>query len=274
MTKRRIKRRPHKIKAKKSLLKKPLFWRIVLIAILLAEIFYLVFFFDYFQIKNIVISGNEKAATSDIEALVSEKIKRPILFFNSQSIFLISPNAISNSIIDNFPNVGLVKVQRRLINTLVINIKERVPSVVFCDSEASEKCFFLDETGVAFEETADTVADFIVIRQSEKKEIVLGKEAAKKDIVDSIIKIKKTLKDNFNVDIKEANIASDERMNILTGEGWNVYFNVSSNMDLQITKLKLLLEKEIPQESRGALDYIDLRFERAYICDKSSPCSK
>lgn len=278
----KAKRKPHKIKPKTSIFKRRTFWLVVLVFVLSATIFYFAVFFSGFQTKNIIISGNEKVATSDIEALVSEKIKKQILFLNSESIFLISPTIISNTIMDSFPDINSVEVHRRLANTLVVNIKERVPLIIFCGSiSTSEKCFFIDETGVAFEEATAIFSDFPVVFISPKlaseggrQEIVLGKGAVKRDIVGFIIKIKKNLKDNFGVGIKEANIVSDERMNVLTSEGWNVYFNLTSDVDLQIAKLKLLLEKEIPQESRGALDYIDLRFGRAYICDKKSPCSK
>lgn len=271
----KARRKPHKIKSKKSIFGRRSFWLATLALIIIGTIFYFIVFYDKFQVKNIIISGNKKAATDSVESLVLKQIKKQVLFFNSQSIFLISPTITSNAIINNFPGISSAEVHRKLFNTLIINIKERVPAVIFCEpADISEKCFFLDEIGVAFEEAASAVRDFIIIGQNTKKEIILGKEAIKKDIINSIIKTKRILKDNFNVGIKEANIVSDERMNILTSEGWNVYFNLTSDMDLQITKLKLLLEKEIPQEGRGALDYIDLRFERAYICAQNSPCSK
>ncbi len=65
--------------------------------------------------------------------------------------------------------------------------------------------------------------------------------------------------------IEEFNISSPTRLDVKTIEGWWVYFSTAFDIDLQITKLNLLLEKEISQEDRGVLKYIDLRFkDRAY----------
>lgn len=259
----RFVRKRHKIKQKKSTLKKPFFWLVILALIAIAIGVYFFIFFDGFQVKKIIISGNEKISTNVIKTLVSEKIKKQILFLSSKSIFLASPAVISSAIIDSFPEIGYAQVKRKLTDTLIIDIKERVPSIVLCGENKTETCFFVDEAGVAFEKTVAIPSKLPIVRQS-REETVLGKEAIKKDIVGYIIKIQKNLSDNFNVDIKGANIISDERMNVLTNEGWEVYFNLASDIDLQITKLKLLLEKEIPQGSRGELKYIDLRFNRAY----------
>ncbi len=42
-------------------------------------------------------------------------------------------------------------------------------------------------------------------------------------------------------------------------------FDLKNSIDWQMTKLNLVLEKEIPPEKRGDLEYIDLRFGEAVI---------
>ena len=103
------------------------------------------------------------------------------------------------------------------------------------------------------------------MRQEEPKEIILGEQALEVDIINHILKITKDLKEKFQIIVKSADILSGSRLNINTNEEWKIYFNLSGDMNLQITKLNLLLEKEITQESREGLEYIDLRFaERVY----------
>lgn len=266
MTKRRIKRKPHRIRVKKSFLKKPIFWRIVLLTILLAEIFYLVFFFDYFQLKKITISGNEKISSQNIKSLVAEKIKERVLFFYSESIFLVNTTKIKEAILDAFPKIGDIKIKREFPDSLIVEIKERAPFVYFCTNE--RKYFFVDESGVAFSQESDISENFLIVRQTveQEKNILLGKEAIKKEVVQTIAKIMKNFQENLKIDLREAEITSETTLTFKTGEGWKVFFNPTSDIDLQIEKLNLLLEKEIPPENRGKLEYIDLRFEknRAY----------
>jgi len=89
----------------------------------------------------------------------------------------------------------------------------------------------------------------------------------------AIVKIKKDFEKKLDLQLKEIDIPNQSRLNATTGEGWQVYFSLDSDIDLQTTKLNYLLEKELPKENRGALQYIDLRYERAYICPKGEKCS-
>lgn len=277
---RRIRRKPHKIKTKTSILKTKSFWYTISAAVLLLAIFYFVVFFNKVQIKNIYVTGNIKTPTNQIESLILQKINKKILFLSSKSIFLADTSGIKNIILENFPVVDDVNVKRKFFSTLNITVKEREPRAIFCRSNPStgsgqeEKCFFIDDTGVASESIDKIASGFVVVRLYDNKEVVLGKQVMSKETMGYILKAEKSLNDKYSVIVDLAEIASEIRLNIKTNEGWEVYFNLSEDMDLQISKLILLLEKEIPKESRGQLKYIDLRFERAYICDKNSPCSK
>ena len=59
-------------------------------------------------------------------------------------------------------------------------------------------------------------------------------------------------------------ISTPFRLNIETSENWEIYFNLDSETDLQIAKMNLLLKDEIPVSVRKTLQYINLRFNRAY----------
>jgi len=254
--------KPHRIKKKKPIFKKPLFWVAILILILLGTAIYFLVFFDKFQVKKVIISGNEKVRTEDLQELVSQKIERNFLVVISRSIFLISPNKINKAIQEEYPDIDSVKIRRELPDTLNVNVIERKPFAIFC---VGSNCYLIDEKGVTFEKTSSGEDSFPIVRHFENKEVVLGKEAVKKEIMEKIVKIKKGTEDRSQITIKEANIVSGERLNIKTSEGWQVYFNLTADIDLQVEKLNLLLEKEISKENRAELQYIDLRFgNKAY----------
>jgi hypothetical protein len=56
-------------------------------------------------------------------------------------------------------------------------------------------------------------------------------------------------------------------MDTTINEGWQIYFSLDPDSDIntQLVKLNLLLSGEIPLENRKNLEYIDLRFkDRAF----------
>ena len=49
-------------------------------------------------------------------------------------------------------------------------------------------------------------------------------------------------------------------------EGWEIYFTQEEDRSWQETKLREVLEKQIPPEKRSRLQYIDVRFgNQAYV---------
>ncbi len=285
--KEKLRRRRHQIKPKESIIKKPLFWFSFLFLIAVSTALYFFIFFEKIQITDIKIFGNEKVSVEELKSIVSDKINRKILWKTSKSIFLTRKSKIISEVLNKFPEISEVKIEKGFPNTLILEIKEREPFAIFCspDTEDSEKCFFLDKNGIIFENiTPDSFSsdkrDFLekklIIRFSEsKKEFSLGQEVVGKELLDSILQIQENLKDTFQIDIQEAVVSLPsttynvvqglpERLDIKTSENWQIYFNLESDINLQITKLNLLLKEEISPEKRENLEYIDVRFSRAY----------
>ncbi len=263
----KLRRKPHKIKTKRSIFKTKSFWYVILVVVLLVATIYFVIFFDKVQIKNIIISGNSKAPANQIESLVANEISKKVLFLPERSIFLVDTATVKNLVLESFPVVGDVKVSRKFFDSLEIVINEREARAIFCQNiETENTCSYIDETGTAFEEAKLTeTQSSLIVRRYDNNKVSLGEQAITKETLGYILKAKKGLTDKYGVLVDSADIASDIRLNIKTNEGWEVYFNLSADMDLQIAKLILLLEKEITKESRGSLQYIDLRFQdRAY----------
>ena len=81
------------------------------------------------------------------------------------------------------------------------------------------------------------------------------------------------MKENLNIDLKEAIIAAPIRLNTETRENWKIYFDLDKNADInfQLTKLKLLFDGEISPQTRKNLRYINLiPKDRAIICDNAT----
>lgn len=278
--KRHIKNKIHKIKPKKSIFKRLWFWILFLSLAIILFVFYIVFFYSGLQIENIIISGNNKIKTQDLQKLASENSNTSLIkFWNiniaSKSIFLASENSLGKEILEKFSAIEKTEITKKFPRTILINIIEKKPIGAFCGD--NNQCFLIDQAGIIFELLSSIPENITIIKKSEEGgQIFVGKKVLSQSIIDYIYKIKKNLKDNFLIDLKEAFVASSARLNIITSENWQIYFNLDQNYDVssQITKLNLLLKDEISEENRKRLEYIDLRpKDRAIICDNKT-CGK
>ncbi len=273
---RALKRKPYRIKIKNSFVKSRYFWFPIIFLVIISTTFYFFVFWGEIQVLEVKISGNKNVESQNIKNAISDKINRKILslsipsFFktggkwivSSKSIFLVDKNAVKEEILNDFPEIDNVKIEKKFPNSLVLEIKERTPAAVFCQNE---KCFLIDDKGIIFKtEIGDLGGRLVIQLLGSQNDFSLGQEAVGKDIIDLIHKIEKNLNDNFQVEVKRAEISLPERLNIETSENWKIYFNLKSDMDLQITKLNFLLKTEVLPEIRKNLEYIDLRFNRAY----------
>lgn len=268
--KRHIKNKIYGIKPKKPIFKRPIFWLALLFLTIVLSVLYLAVFYSEFQVNSIVISGNDKVEGQLIENVVLDAINKNI----SKSIFLINLDKLNQQLLEKFPIIERIQTDKKLPRALIIGITERKPVAVFCPfvdkptEENQKKCFLIDSNGVIFEPLSAPARGMIVVQQlMSENQVFTGEEVIGRNIMESISKIEKSLKDNFGIDIEEALVTSPIQLNINTSENWKIYFNTDEdfNIDLQVAKLDLLLKGEIGPEARKNLQYIDLRFkDRAY----------
>lgn len=269
-----IKSKIQKIKTRRPIFARPWFWMLFFILAIVFSGAYFALFYSYFQVSNILIYGNNNIGLQDLQSRVSEKINiylidTGFLKLTTSSIFLANTSQISQSLLQEFPAVKEAKVKKIFPNTISLEVVERQPmAVYFSEQGASQEYFLMDSGGVIFNQIDSPEPDDTIVRQTDKPQPAhLGQRAIAENIAGSIDKIKRALKDNFSIDLKEVLITSPLRMNFKTSENWQIYFNIGPDSDpnSQITKLNLLLAEEISQEERRGLEYIDLRFkDRAF----------
>lgn len=256
--KHQVKAKIRKLKPKKSVFKNKWFWSVVLIVVVLGFVTWLFLFASFLQADNIIISGNKEIKTENIKS-IAEK-------FANKNIFLVNTKNIQKEILNNFPEIKQVEVKKNYFKTLAVRVEERSPVAIFCVTENSASCSFVDGDGIIFKQ-AETTNDFVIVRsQTMPSDLVLGKQVLDKNILDAILKTQKTLKENYGVVVTTAVIQNETRLNVKTSENWQVYFNIeNNNINSQIEKINLLLKNEIQIQDRQKLQYIDLRFkDRVY----------
>ena len=116
---------------------------------------------------------------------------------------------------------------------------------------------------MVFEET-NTDTDMMTITKEQTNDAIsTGENAIEKNIMDGIYKVQKNLKNNFQVDVKEAFVSNP--LVFTTAENWKIYFDPKFDIDSQIIKMNALLKDQITPEARKKLQYIYLQYkDRAY----------
>lgn len=254
-------RRSYRKKRIKPLFYSRFFWLPILVLLSAAGIFYMISFHSFFQVREINISGNKKVSLERIETAVTAEVEKKVLFFPSRSIFFVDFGEIKKQILNSFPQVGRVNINRNLPHTLNIVVAEKSGRAVW---HQDNKYYLLDENGIIFEEVPGEQEGMFTIQSSiTDSEPILGANAIPKERLAQILAIEKRLPE-ADVLLEEALIVSPERLDIKTVAGWEIYFNIQEDIDWQLTEFVALLEKYISPEDRENLKYVDLRFEKVY----------
>jgi len=252
--KKQISKKRLKIRKRKSFWKSKTFWLSLLFVSLLFGLAYFLVFSSPLQIKEIKISGNQRIDSEKIERLINNQVEKNF-FFKTKSILLTSGKAIRGLLLEEFPEIGKVKITRRLPASLVIEIEERKTFATFC--QPSGNCFNADNQGIAFERT--TKRQGLMVDLKEESEIVLSKKFIEPEKIQAILKIKDGLEKRLDIEVKRL-LFFDERINVETGQGFEIYFTLESSIEDQIFNLEMLAKEKIKPEEVAKLEYIDLRF--------------
>jgi len=252
-------RKPYRANKKKLIFRNKLFWFVLLFLAILGTAFYFVVFSSVFKIENIQISGDIKIPVEEIKNIISEQINKN---YFKKSIFLVNLKEINAAVLEKFPQVAKITLDRSFPNVLAVVVEERKPVVVFLQGE---DCYFIDNEGIAFEKISEMPLQILKIKSlTWISDLGLGKGVFSKEKLGQILKIEAKLND-LEIPLKEVSIISEKRLNIETSEDWEIYFNPEKDLDSQLAKLAVLLKEKIPLEKRKNLEYIDLRFNKIYI---------
>lgn len=265
-------KRKFRIKKKKPFYKKKGFWVFVLCFSVFAALFYFLLFAQTFQIKELQLSGNKKVSGEELREIVETEIETKVIF-STKTIFLVNPSKIQKSVLEKFPQIAEAKTRRKLPNILILEIQERIPFANVCQvlpnfasetlgGQDAEQCFKVDKNGIVFEEGKEENALTVYFPEGG---IVLGKSLVREKYLQSMMEIRKRLKENLEIEIEKFTL-SGERLDAKTAQGFEIYFDLEGDVPDQLVNLELTLQEKISPEERGNLQYIDLRFgNRVYF---------
>ncbi len=245
---------------RKPFYKKRFFWLGILFLVFAILIFYFLFISDYFRIKEIKISGNQKISSKEIRNLVLEKIEQKIFWQWSfkKNIFLISEKNFEKIILEKFFLITDIILIKKFPDKIEVVIKEREPVGIYCQFE---DCFYIDKNGVLFEKAPQSSGSLLLMIESEiAKDVSFKEKALSQDKINFILLAKDNLR-KIGVEVWKFSIVSPIDIKAKSSEGWDIYFDNSRDSKEQIFVLSQVLENRLTPEERKNLEYMDLRIK-------------
>ena len=260
-------RKPHSYKIKKSFLRNRIFWLGLLATILFFTAFYFLYFSSFFQIDNIEVGREIVTVSPGIEMVSDEdvlKIKemadraanKKILFTETRSIILFNSREVRQDILAAILQLESVEIRKKFFDqTLNISVSRKEGVAIL---RVGEEFFLVDKNGEVFGGADEYDKEGLAILTKQDYFLDSGTAFGLAEL-QQILMVKTKL-ENLGIDIKEFLVFSEDKLIVKTNDGWNAYFNVLGDIDWQVVKLNAVLDEKIPEERRGDLEYIELRF--------------
>lgn len=239
---------------------------------------YALFFSPLLVVKFVTVDGAESLDSQKVIAVANSIIQQK--YFNTldkANLILLNTDEIKKALSEKFKIIEDVEISKKFPDKLVIDIKERKSSLVFCSGDA---CFVIDRNGHAYAQ-ADFQSNELgeqslpVLRDLSQKDISMATVSIEMGLANFMENIKNKLNNELSLNIKQewstpTLISGDLRVE--TTEGWQIYFNYDIGADKEIEMLKTVLNNSIDKDKRADLEYIDLRLDnKVYYKLKTAP---
>ena len=248
-----------------------LFWP--LLAVFLGICAYLLLFSPFLLVDNIVIEGNQDVSSLDISRAVENSLNRKYFkVFDSRNYFLVNMGNISGAMKSNFDRLEVGSVEKHFPGTIFIRVIERKAEIVWCSAGV---CYFVDKDGLAYggaagaedeEEEEEELRSkrFLVVVDDGAIPVEIGKTVINPDYIGFIEAADAMIRDDLKLEAAESyhtpGTASRE-IGVKTVEGWILKISSEYSIDEAKKTIQMLFEKDLNEETRKNLDYLDLRIK-------------
>lgn len=224
------------------------------------------FFSPFLRLERIDISGVSTIPEDIVRQIVMRNISGTYFGAVPKNGLLSFPrSALRSDILDELKKVRSVDIEGVFPHTLSVHIDERVVSAIWC---ADERCFWVDENGDAFDSFDRSRSDsedggIVRIIDTSSQSVENGETLLDPDFTRFVGDIRDRLREFGIATETEYSTPSrfSDQLSIRTDEGWLLYVDARLPADQSVKTLSLLFQKEISEERRKHLKYVDLRTE-------------
>lgn len=244
-------------KVKKEKSRKSIFIKNFLIIAIIIFLTILLLNSSLFNIKEIVVEGNSVLSQNKIISISTLNL--------DENIFKFNKNNIKKALLEN-PYIENVDISRKLPNTVLIKIEERIPTYIL---QFTDSYVYINNQGYMLEISNDKIdVPTLVGFTTDLSNIKVGNRLDNKDLekMNMVIKIYETAKNvelaqyitKIDVsDTKEYKISMDDL-------GKTIYLGDASDLNSKMLELKEILHKTQNKSGIVFLN-VDLNTQRAYF---------
>lgn len=233
-------------------------------------LFYTAFFSIFFLIDESQIVGMNEISEGTLRGFVDNQLSRKYFrIFPRQSFFLVRPRDLEGRLRLEYPLLASVSVIRVFPKGLIVEVAERKKIILW---NSLGQSYLIDEDGVAHDGARallpENIKYTLSVTDMSGKAVVLGEKVFDASYGEFVIRVNELFSQQLGLTLEPGYTTVSRfagELRVRTSEGWEAYFGTDIPIESSLHMLKLLFEKELPQERRAKLAYIDLRAEnRAY----------
>jgi len=228
---------------------------------------YILLFSPYLDVDAVSIEGNQDVSKREIADQVAKSIEGKYFnFFPKKNFFFVNKKDINVALKSNFDQLEVASIEKKFPGTISVQVTERKPELVWCSGGV---CYFVDKSGLAYGGADGTDEElrkngFLTVVDVSAVPVDLGKTKINPAYIGFIESAELMLRDDLKIDPAEsfhtAGIASGE-ISVKNSEGWTVKLGSEFSIEDAKKVIQTLFEKELNEEVREKLDYLDLRIK-------------
>lgn len=247
---------------------------------------WVIFLSPIFKIKNIdIISDNAYLESNDIKKIISNITPLGL----TENLLVVSNSRLKSELAAIFPAITDISVKKKLLNTLTVNFKKRIPIGIWChptrladapakravDQPKADNCYYFDKEGIVFSQAPETEGSLILkITDLSKNDISLGGKVLGYNRIHFVISFTDKIDtiNKFKILEFKINPRSSVDFEAITDKNWSIYLDDTQDPKMAVNNLFTILDEAV--EGIGGLDYIDLRIpDRIFYCQTNKPCA-
>jgi len=251
------------VSKKGGLFSRFLFW--ALLIVFSANCVYLLFFSTFLDVGKIDIRGNQDISSEEISQVVEKSLEgKYFKYFPRNNYFLVSKAAIGGAVKNNFNRLEVASIEKKFPDTAVVQVIERKAELVWCSGGV---CYFVDKSGLVYGGATGAEDDlragnFLVVVDDSAIPVDIGKTKINPDYIGYIESANAMIRGDLGLEpvasYHTPGIASQE-ISVMTGEGWILKTSSEYSVDEAKKIIQTLFEKDLNEETRKNLEYLDLR---------------
>ncbi len=235
-------------------------------------------------INDIKIEGTNIIDKNNVLELINKTLSGRYLYLFSRRNGLIYPRQnIYDNLIEQFPRIEELNLTQNGFNTLLVKIKERSGSYLYCgakvpeiETEIGENCYFVNNDGFIFDKApyfSGNIYFKYYLYINTDKETPLGLQMIPKERIHEFIRFTDGLK-NLGFEPAYLSIENDGSHSLYLvhhtfGSSPKIMFKTDNNLETILDNLSISMQKnEFANEIKSKYDkllYIDLRFNNKVL---------